>query len=236
MHESKRFRSLLGPPPNPPSDPCAKPKPPGAYVWQGTVVRPKLSCAPQPMSALTAPHRRPNPLNGFLPYEGEFSLLNFDYVAVRAHARAALAPTASGALKCGGVSGDRVVRAVRHRLGCIRHRAHVRLWPRQGCAVAAQPARHPHCKRSPTVRQCAIRRGQLTDAPPGPRAGVARSVLTALRLPPCARFFGCALRSLTSGLRAGRSELGDRIRLLLRVVGSGLFIVGGILGETPRCG
>jgi hypothetical protein len=35
------------------------------------------------MSALTLPHRRPNPLNGFAPYEGEFNLLSFDYIAVR---------------------------------------------------------------------------------------------------------------------------------------------------------
>ena len=53
-----------------------------------------LSRAPRPMSALTQPHRRPNPLNGFAPYEGEFNVLSFDYIAVRASADAASAPTA----------------------------------------------------------------------------------------------------------------------------------------------
>ena len=39
------------------------------------------------MSALTSPQRRPNPLHGFAPYEGEFNVLDFDYVAVRSAAR-----------------------------------------------------------------------------------------------------------------------------------------------------
>jgi len=44
------------------------------------------------MSAtLASPQRRPNPLHGFAAYEGEFNVLDFDYIAVGALRSAAQA-------------------------------------------------------------------------------------------------------------------------------------------------
>ena len=185
------------------------------------------------MSALAQPQRRPNPLNGFAPYEGEFNLLSFDYVAVCASARAAHAPTAPDVRRrllqatawCGlfGIVLAASVIVLTVTYGLIK----AALWLLNRHAIRIVSA-----TRQRACLQCgrAILRNPPTDAPPGLRKRFRQVRLTALPLARCARFCQCACRALTTCASLGRSVFGDRLRLLLRVVGSGLFIVCGIFG------
>ena len=152
------------------------------------------------MSALTQPHGRPNPLNGFAPYEGEFNVLSFDYIAVRGPpAGAARVPTGPDVLLrlqatawCGlfGIVLAASVLVLTVGYGLVK----AALWLLNRHAI-----RIVRAARLRACLQCgsAMLRGPPTDAPPCPRAGFARSGLTALRLPRCARFVWRACGALT---------------------------------------